>query len=173
MKAKRSLRLVIDADISRACGDSGSPRAAAASIFLNNVRSVCHHVVVTAAITREWDRHESGFFAKWRRAMANRGKIDEIEQPSSRRLRAQLRQVDLGTRQLQEALKDAHLLEAAQVADKIVCSFDVAALGYFRRVCDRAEWVGEIAWVSPDEHPDALLQKALTKIKTARFLGTK
>jgi hypothetical protein len=50
--------------------------------------------------------------------------------------------------------KDVHLLEAAHGADRIICSCDATACDYFRRLVDLVDWVGDIAWIDPDQEAD-------------------
>ena len=140
-KAKRSRRLVIDADIARACGESGSTRAAVALEFLTSVFSICHRVVVTGQIAAQWDEHQSRRFRKWRAAMESRRKIVDLGDPKNRKMRSQILQIGFGPQHLAEASNDAHLLEAAEAADRVICSFDSTARGYFRRLSKAVEWV--------------------------------
>ena len=154
MKAKRSARLVIDTDIARAAGTSEAPRSSRSREFLESVLLICQRVVITPAISEEWGEHRSRFFTGWLRSMTAKKKVERLNPQEDRRLRQALGTVGFGPRQIQEAEKDAHLLEAALAADRVVCSLDASACEQFRRVARVHERIGEITWADPGGEPD-------------------
>ena len=113
-----------------------------------------HQVVSTPQIYDEWKRHWSRFFIRWLRGMTARKKAFRLEPPSLD-VREALLRVGLTEVRRQAAEKDLHLLEAAQPADRIVCSLDAAALGIFTLLARELVWVGLIAWVNPETETDA------------------
>ena len=106
--------------------------------------------------------------------MTSRSKVVDLGRPTNPKMRLKLGSLGLGPRQVAEAIKDAHLIEAAQAADRIVISFDTTARSLFRKLSDEVAWVGEIGWVNPEEDPDEVREwlqrgatKSFRKIKTA------
>lgn len=116
MPIVRSQSLVIDASVARAAGPEESihPTAARCRNFLIAVQAICHRLVFTEAIAEEWNRHQSGFARRWRRAMFARKKIDRLEVPEDDAFRGQLGELAASEKTGNAMLKDAHLIEAAR-----------------------------------------------------------
>src|SRR3954452_5022187 len=76
----RSRRLVIDASIARAAGDSSThPTSRNCRDFLLIVLEICHRAVMTAPILEEWNRHQSRFASTWRKSMMARKKLEVLK----------------------------------------------------------------------------------------------
>jgi len=78
MSNKISILLVIDASVARAAGteNATSPTAQACCAFLKAVLEICHRMVMTPEIKKEWDKHESRFAKKWRSTMIAKKKLE-------------------------------------------------------------------------------------------------
>lgn len=126
-------------------------------MFLQTMRDVEDQVVVTPEIRAEWEQHWSRFFRTWLRSMYGRKQVATLEAPPDKAMRQRLGGLGLAERQVFEARKDAHLIEAARVADRVVCSFDVHACNCFRRLAVLVNWVGDIAWIDPERDAEELL----------------
>jgi len=73
-----SRRLVIDASVASAAGQTQHPTSFRSREFLEEVLKISHRAVMTAALTEEWDRHQSLYAARWRAEMRSRNKIVDL-----------------------------------------------------------------------------------------------
>ena len=111
-----SRRLVVDASVASAAGQTMHPTSFRSREFLGEVLKISHRIVMTTTLAAEWDRHQSLYAMRWRAEMRTRKKIDiaDIQNEEVRR------QIPLS----KATQKDLHLIEAALSADKIVISLD-------------------------------------------------
>lgn len=83
MAKKVSRRLVIDASVARSATLSDNPTSTACREFLQAILDVCHRIVLSAEIYREWEHHalrtetpadvrRTRFLANWLVAMSRR-----------------------------------------------------------------------------------------------------
>jgi len=135
--------LVVDAAIMQAAGESNHPISWANRDFLNWVLDICHRVAITTEICDEWARHQSKFTRRWRVAMYARKKIVKLQVPANPELRLRLT-LGRGAEEREAILKDAHLIEAALSADRIVASLDERARALFHNV-----ELNVVTWVNP------------------------
>lgn len=152
-----SKRLVIDASIAKAAGGENAtfPSSKHCRDFLKEVLRICHRVVLTEEITREWDRHQSNFARSWRVAMRQKRKIPPLKKETNALLRQRIREAALHEKDWQEMEKDCHLIEAALVADLAVVSVEENARRRFARVAAQVEELRTVAWINPaneEEH---------------------
>ncbi|NJN67655.1 MAG: hypothetical protein HC884_13555 [Chloroflexaceae bacterium] len=87
MAVKSSRQLVIDANVASAAGDKGTGPSKACRAFLEEVRKVCHRMVLTPAIKDEWDRHQSPFARRWRVAMQSKKKMVSLQADQNEKIR--------------------------------------------------------------------------------------
>ena len=157
MASKVSKRLVIDADVARACGGKTAkhPVSKGCRDFLLAVLEVCHRLVMTPEIRNEWKRHASSFSRGWQVSMWARKKVVRPAGVPGLRLRERIGalQIDAGCQQAM--LKDAHLLEAALGADLIVVSKDNEVRTLFGKAVKNIAEIGPIVWVNPVEETNA------------------
>ena len=165
MSKKDTKRLVIDADITGACGSKAlpDPRAKHCRDFLNAVLSLKHRVVITEKISDEWKRHASPFARRWRVSMDARRKIDRIiDPPENENLCTKIVNTTRRKKQRENVEKDLHLLQAALATDQTVISLDETVRGLFKRASQQVGEIRNIIWVNPDktteEHPIPWLQ---------------
>lgn len=135
--ATASKRLVIDASVAAAAGETIKPASRRCREFLDAVLKICHRLAMTAALANEWDAHESLFAARWRAEMTSRGKIVRLTISPNEDLRNQVRSTAA-------VLKDLHLIEAALAVDGIVVSLDENARGFFR-----VDAAADVIWLNP------------------------
>ena len=90
---KQSKRIVIDASIARSAGgeDVKKPMSSDCRKFLMAILNICHHIVLTKDISKEWNKHQSNFTRKWRKSMAARKKIFKIEKTKNQPLRDKIK----------------------------------------------------------------------------------
>ena len=112
-----SRRLVVDASVASAAGETLRPTSFRSREFLGEVLKISHRVVVTVTLAGEWDRHQSLYAARWRAEMRTRNKVVDIADVPNEEVRSQVP----SSRAIQ---KDLHLIEAALATDKVVISLD-------------------------------------------------
>src|SRR6059058_625173 len=123
MPRRGSKRLVIDASIARAAGGTNAtfPTSKHCRDLLLAVREICHHVVMTAEIREEWNRHQSVFARRWRVSMEARRKVShENAVAPDATLRGKIGRAASTVNEREAMLKDCCLLEAAIATDQIV-----------------------------------------------------
>jgi hypothetical protein len=135
--------LIVDASVVRAAGESEHPISSANRNFLNAVLEICHRVAMTTQIGDEWRRHQSKATRRWKLAMYARKKIVLLYVSTNPELRLRLTQAH-SPEETEAILKDAHLIEAALRADRIVASLDENARALF----NTAE-LNSVTWVNP------------------------
>ena len=148
MAKKPPRRLVIDADVARSAGTSDHPVSVACRQFLETVRDVRHHVVMTKTILDEWRRHQSGLSDEWLAQMYANGRVHSHDAEHDEGLRRRIAAAVPDNRQ-QAAEKDVHLIEAALGTDRLVASQDERARGIFRSASESVHELKPIVWVNP------------------------
>ena len=144
-----SLLLVVDADILRAAGDSRG-HASKTREMLEDIRQICHRVILSGKARREWDKQVSRFSRTWWLAMQNRGKIQPVELQLDTHVR------DLGCsglepERLPKLRKDLHLVVAAlEHGDRIVISNEKRAPRGFAGLSSAIPAYGKVKWWGPD-----------------------
>jgi len=170
-----SRRLVIDASIAGRAGDRRKlhPAGKTCRDFLEAVLVICHRMVWTREIGKEWSKHQSSFSRKWRTRMYARKKVDCVELPNDDTLARRLETVEATDEQREEMLKDCLLIEAAMATDECVASLDDRARKLLGRASEHVTELKGIVWVNPDrpeEHPIAWLESGAT-LEKQRMLG--
>lgn len=148
MARQHARRLVIDADVGCSAGESEHPVSRACRLFLETVRTVGHHVVMTTAIWDEWKCHQSGFSQKWLVQMTGGRSVYWCGAGRDASLRSRIAAAVAVNRQ-PAADKDAHLIEAALSTDRLVASRDETARGIFRDASGGVRELKRIVWVNP------------------------
>jgi len=120
--AAASRRLVIDASVASAAGQTMAPASRRCREFLQAVLRISHRAAMTPLLREEWKRHQSLFARAWLAEMTSKGKVEATPDVQNDQLRTEAP----GTRSAQ---KDLHLIEAALATDKIVVSLDDTARG--------------------------------------------
>ncbi len=152
MREADSKQLVIDTDVAQASGseDATHPRAKHCRVFLQEVLSLGHSVVMTPEISNEWKRHRSGFARRWRVSMDARKKVYRINPPANEELRDKIEETAGHENEIEVMQKDFHLLEAALATDQTVISLDETVRGLFARATQNVGEIRDIVWVNPD-----------------------
>lgn len=157
MPRKTSVALVIDASVARAAGQTEHLVSSACRAFLQEVLTICHRVVMTTEISREWHEHRSNFAYGWFSSMTARKKVVRSEQVENAPLRRAVRSLELEDSSEQAVLKDIHLVEAALATDKTVVSIDDSARTLLRGIASRVVSIRPVVWVDPTkENEDAV-----------------
>lgn len=157
MVLRNPKRLVIDASIASASGgrDAVYPTAINCRTFLEEIMKLCHSIVMTRGIHREWLAHSSRFALRWLTQMQSRSKrhLHNVVEHIDMRRRIINVARDNGSRKAM--LKDAKLIEAALVTDMTVASLDDAARRHYRRASNRVHVLANVVWVNPDNPDEA------------------
>ncbi|MBE3039357.1 MAG: hypothetical protein IMZ62_11165 [Chloroflexi bacterium] len=162
--------MVIDASVAVCKYPSGKCRR-----FLQAVLDICHRVVMTEAIRREWYDHAPDHSMKWLLAMGRKGKVvflkDDAIRPHEhmdKKTRATL-PAEKGRRAV---AKDMHLLAAALATDNTVVSRDKEVRELLREAVREAPRFRKIVWVNPHEEDDSMkwLEEG-AKPERSRMLG--
>jgi hypothetical protein len=143
MPAKVSRRLVIDASVARAAGgeEATYPTSKHCRDLLQAVLAICHRVVLTPDITREWNTHQSRFARLWRVSMAARKKVYHTDISIDQELHNKIESSTASARKQEAMRKDMLLIAAVLRTDKTVVSLDDIARTHFA-VASKA--VGEL-----------------------------
>jgi len=125
--------------------------------FLRAVRKAGHLIVMSEPISAEWDVHQSLFALAIRLWMSQHRRVYYVGDPTDDALRQEITRAATGDGERQIMLKDAHLIEAAIVADRTVSSLDERVRGHFRRAAMSVEQLRTIVWVNPHTEADVSL----------------
>ena len=133
MAKKVSRCLVIGASVARSATLSDNPTSTACREFLQAILDICHRIVLSADINREWERHalqaqtvtdlrRTRFLVNWMVAMSRRkgGKILRVRVDRDDALRTKVNHLGLPEASRQEISEDLHLIEGALAFDHIV-----------------------------------------------------
>lgn len=153
--SRMSRRIVVDASVARAAGTSENPVSSRSREFLQAMLRICHRVVMTPEIQREWRQHQSNFSMAWLGAMQRRRKVEAAAVDATRQgeLVAAVLRSDLGTTQQAAAEKDCLLVSAAWATDGIVASNDDKVRTLLGKLASATPEIARIVWVSPTD-PD-------------------
>ncbi len=153
MTTKNSKLMVVDTCVARACGTGEGEDSKAARQFLNEMKDMCHRVVLTRAILEEYRKHtpHNRYFTQWRAAMTARKKAPLLEAPEDPPLRQALQSWDAPEQRKKMAQKDALLVDAARVADHIIVSYDSRARQAFAEcaTATRCRSLTDLVWINP------------------------
>ena len=161
MARKRSRRLVIDASVARSATFDQNPTSAACRLFLQDVLDICHRVVITTGVDREWrdralairakaDERRSRFLVDWLFAMGRKkGKILRPHVAANDALRRKINRLGLPQAARKEIIEDIHLVEAAMASDGVIISRDDAAQRLLSNITGSCPEIRKIIWCNP------------------------
>ena len=115
------------------------------------VLEICHRVVLSETMSKEWNDHQLSFFQDWRTEMVRKGKVAPVSSPPDEELRENLQQSAENRSQVEALLKDAHLVESALKADGKVVSVDAKARQLFSNATAAERKLRRIVWVNPEK----------------------
>ncbi len=142
--------------------------------FLLAVLTICHQIVITPDVAEEWGRHQSNFARKWRVSMVAKKKLHIIRIEQSKELRDKIENAAKTENQKKAMLKDAHLIEAALAADKIVFSLDEIVRDLFSEATGNIRELRDILWANPDKEEDQCIiwLEGGARVEKKRLLGS-
>ena len=153
MRSKKSKRLVIDADVAQASGDEDATdlRAIICRDILLEVMKQRHRIVMSKQINDEWKRHQSHFALEWRASMDARRRVVRIVPSEQTQLQRKLTNTTEKLDDIEEMLKDLHLLQAALETDKTIISLDETIRTLFAKASHQVGEIRDIIWVNPEQ----------------------
>lgn len=167
---RQSRRLVIDASVAHAAGNTSAVHHTSISCrdFLRNVLDICHRLVMTDEILKEWKRHMSSNSRRWLKSMyAHKKVIKRLDKPD-----AKLRNAISSSN---EKDKDARLIEAAWETDKRIASLDEKARKLFSDLSGSDKRLRKVLWINPAKPEDKSLEWLAdgAKLEKSLLLGNK
>ena len=154
MRRELSKHLVIDACVARSAGApcATNPTSYACGALLQNAYDICHKVVMTPRLKKEWDKHQSRFTVAWLSWMRGRKKLVYIHLGDDAALREAIKDAAATSRQAAEMLKDAHLVEAARATDGIIISTERLSRKLLDTAAANVPVLRQVAWLNPLDH---------------------
>jgi hypothetical protein len=148
-------RLVIDASIAASAGGRMATDHLSRSCrdVLDQVRKLCHQIVMSDPVEAEWNNHQSLYARSWLGAMKARGKIMQVTGAPDTSLRDQLHDILTDEHVRAIVLHDIHVVEAARDADSIILSSDERVRRHLRSVACNVAKLSSLVWVDPTQ-PD-------------------
>jgi len=171
----KSKRIVVDASVARSAGWETS--LSAPSLRCRQVLRVIeksHEVVFNQECLDEWKKHGSNYAQDWLAGMYARKKVVPPEDLAhNEALRNRLSQAAASDASRAAIEKDAHLVEAALQADRIVISRDETVRGLFRQCCPIVSEIRYVLWANPQIEAEqvVLWLKSGAKAESARKLS--
>jgi hypothetical protein len=147
-----SRRIVVDASIARSAGTTENPVSIRCREFLQTMLHVCHRIVMTTDLMREWQKHRSTFALGWLATMQRRGKVITVLPDSENHtlLALAIHKADLPKKQRDALAKDCLLVVAAWEADRLIASRDNKVRNLFASLNSHVDGIGSLIWVNPD-----------------------
>jgi hypothetical protein len=151
MTRKISWRLVIDASVTRSAHAGQKHIQQASSLAaLNDALDICHRIVFTEALRKEWHRHRSNYSARWLGSMYAKKKVEVVPGPGeSDSFRDQVLACAAKGKDREAMAKDFLLIEAALATDAIIISRDDAARTLFRQAASQVPRLRPLIWANP------------------------
>lgn len=147
-------RLVVDACVLRAAGETEVPSSISCRQALDAIYKRNHRVATTPRILEEWNKHQSLLARRWRSSMESFRRLDAVSDSPVSELRQRVEEgLPLAVNR-EAALKDVHLVEAATRADRAIVSQETLARNLFNLVPGEPKILDGIAWVDPVTHKD-------------------
>lgn len=168
-------RIVVDASVARSAGSGQEPNETSGPCreALSAIRD-CHRIVFSQEGFAEWRRHQHSFARGWLRGMVARRKVDFLAAHENERIREGLQALP-GTKiaERRAMLKDAHLLEAALLTDRVVISRERIVRALFHRAAEAIADLRRVHWANPEIAEDEVQTwlRAGAKTEARRTLG--
>jgi hypothetical protein len=167
-------RIVVDASVARSAGDKPVPdfMSSQCRLALSAILKAQHRLALSSEGLTEWRKHRSRFARSWLVQMFSRKLVELMGDVRDDALRHQLRSCALSDSKWRAMEKDAHLVEAALRADRIVISRDERVRALFRAACPSIRELRDILWANPEIEVEQVISwlEAGTKLEVKRKL---
>ena len=144
----------MDASVVRAAGETQHPTSSRCREFLLDILLICHRVVVSDDIMREWKKHASNYSLRWLAAMRSKGKIIHVVPAPSGLMVQIIECAEWEEKEIAAMQKDLLLILAALGADRIIASGDTTVHDLFVRAAVTVDSISSIVWVNPSREED-------------------
>lgn len=166
----------MDASVARSAGWETSTHAPSIRCrqSLEAILEFDHEVIFSQECLDEWKRHRSSYSKKWLYSMHSRKKVVPPENLArNETLRASLSQTAPSDSSRAAIEKDAHLLEAALQADRIVISRDETVRILFRQCCPAVREIRNVLWANPEVEAEEVVPwlEGGARMEAVRRLG--
>jgi hypothetical protein len=170
-------RIVVDASVAQSAGWETSTQGPSIRCrqSLEAILTFDHEVVFSQECLDEWKRHRSNYSKKWLYSMFSRKKVMPPEDLThNEKLRASLSQAAISDSSRAAIEKDAHLLEAALQADRIVISRDETVRALFRQCCPAVAEIRTVLWANPEVEAEKVIPwlEGGARMEPSRRLGS-
>lgn len=153
--SKMSRRIVVDASVARAAGNSTHPTSRMCREFLLDMMTICHRMVVSREILIEWKNNASSFSVPWLAAMRVKRKVVTVDPEGTDSYVVRIRSMeDFTPQQITAMEKDLLLILAALETDRLIASCDSTAKALFIKASGQVNEIKRIAWVDPSDASD-------------------
>jgi hypothetical protein len=176
---KAGKRIVLDASVARSAGSGPIPGRRRA--VFNAIEKQDHFVVFSRECLAEWKDHAQEFARGWLTRMISSKRWIHIADTRDDQLRSKLsdaasnmhRDPAACDRRRREMDKDAHLLEASLLTDRIVISLDEEVRGFFRMASAEVQEIARVMWANPEIEEDQVVPwlDRGARVEKARELG--
>jgi hypothetical protein len=165
-KAWKNRKLVIDASVLRAAGETEATTSITCREFLDTIFKLSHYVVETDDIRDEWTKHASWVAKQWLIDIERKDKLHKINgRIQNTEFRNKLEETTFENTNLEYTknnhdamLKDARLVEAALLADKDVSSCDDKVRKLFALAGTQVKELEQIVWVNPTKEEENAIE---------------
>lgn len=152
--SRMSRRIVVDASVARAAGETTHPVSSRCREFLQDMLTICHRVVMSDDIQREWSKHASVYSTRWLAAMRSRGKVVKVTPGPSDFMEQITDATEWTPAEIAAMEKDLLLPLAAIETDRLVASGDSKVRDYFAKAARHVDSLSSIVWVDPSRSED-------------------
>ncbi len=136
--------VIIDADIARSSGMKEHPVSSGSRVLLDTVLQNGHMLAMCPKLGAEWKEHRSLFATKWLASMTAKKRVNRINpKATTNTLITNNLKKD---KEIDIALKDAHLIDGALEADNIIVSNDDIARNVFCQLSISCGGLRGIKW---------------------------
>ncbi|WP_417067493.1 hypothetical protein [Niveibacterium terrae] len=145
--SKSKYRVVVDADVARASGETAHPVSSACRDALKLMLDNKHSLVMCPKLQSEWGRHKSAYATKWLASMFARRLVIRVfhEDLVANRIKS-----SCSTDAIKNiAGKDSHIVDAALVEGGFVASGDEKAKAAFLSISEIKGIIANVVWVNP------------------------
>jgi hypothetical protein len=152
MKNKR--KIVVDASVAQAAGNA-SLHPVSANCRAALLATEDFFAVFCPNLTREWTNHESAFSRSWRIKMIQQGRVKFITEDVE--IEEFLIHIEESTAEDSAKLameKDAHLVSASIMSDKIILALDEKVRKLFSKHCIDYKKIRNLLWSNPTKEND-------------------
>ena len=160
---KSSFRIVIDASVARSAGETDAVDSVNARRVLEEIRKICHRMVLTPYLEKEWETHRSRFAKAWQASMVSKRKVEVVPDPSDDDPLQQIPRLPVFSPKKAKAVrKDLHLLSAAFQTDRLILSQDESLKNDLRLAETASPQLKKLRWLNPRE------QDCVQRLRTSR-----